>query len=184
MAATTLNFKNKDVCSWKLSASETEFYFSQKFNITFEDLTDIDCKVVWGPTLDKMTNEVDCAQFIKKSLTSIMAFNHVHIIAVGKTDQAYLQFSYNSVNFISTYNLTLAVCTSVFLVSCFVACFILVILQKASNVKLDKAENKVKNSAVIMSIQMAKARAAFNEMQRREGKPLTQDPYVKKNAAY
>ena len=54
IGATTINFKNKDVCSWKLKASESEIYFTRNFNITTEVMYDVDCFLVFGPSLDKM----------------------------------------------------------------------------------------------------------------------------------
>jgi hypothetical protein len=65
-----------------------------------------------------------------------------------------------------------------------VGCFVLFILGKSTNVKLANSENKIKEHAIIISIEMNKSRAAFNEIQRREGKPVQADPVGVENAKY
>ena len=61
---------------------------------------------------------------------------------------------------------------AIFILASLVGCFILFILSKSTNVKLANSENKIKDHAIIISIEMNKARSAFNEIQRREGKPI------------
>ena len=43
VAATTVNFVQGDVCSWKMFAAESEIYFSRRFNITVDTVVDVDC---------------------------------------------------------------------------------------------------------------------------------------------
>ena len=59
--ATTFNFKNKDVCSWKLKPSDSEIYFTRNFNITIENYMATDCYIIYGISLDEMTGYIDCS---------------------------------------------------------------------------------------------------------------------------
>ena len=95
LGATTINFKNKDVCAWKLKASESEIYFTRNFNITIEILYEVDCFIIYGPSIDKMDNEIKCENVT--SYTSIPSEYQVMIVAVGTGYQAYFEFSYATV---------------------------------------------------------------------------------------
>ena len=129
-----------------------------------------------------MTNEIDCSS--STAHDSIPSDQHVWIITVGNKEDAYLQFSFGTVDI---YSFTLSgsvICAGVFLISSIVGCFILFILSKSTEVKLSNSENKIKDHAIIISIEMNKARAAFNEINRREGKPIQNDPVAMENAKY
>ena len=58
--ATTINFANNDVCSWKFIPSTTEMYFNRNYNLTLETMIDVECEIVYGPTRDQMTNSITC----------------------------------------------------------------------------------------------------------------------------
>jgi hypothetical protein len=92
--ATSYLFKNRDVCSWKLKPSDAELYFTTNFNITIENYWKTECYIVYGSSLDKMNDIIDCSKSNMTSYSDIPSDNHVFIIAVGIDDQAYFEFSY------------------------------------------------------------------------------------------
>ena len=95
--ATTFNFKNKDVCSWKLKPSDSELYFTTVFNITVENYYKTDCYIVYGSSIDTMDEIIDCSDSNMTSYTNIPSDNHVFIVAVGTDYMAYFEFSYKVV---------------------------------------------------------------------------------------
>jgi hypothetical protein len=85
------------VCSWKLKPSDSEISFTRNFNITLENYIDTDCYIIWGSSLDTMDNLIDCSGKNMTSYSDIPSTNHVFIVAVGKSDKAYFEFSYKAV---------------------------------------------------------------------------------------
>ena len=55
------------------------------------------------------------------------------------------------------------------LLSCIIACFIGFVLQKTTSVKISRAANKLKDSALVMSIEMNKAETAHAAYQKVSG---------------
>jgi hypothetical protein len=113
-----------------------------------------------------------------------MSNQHVWIVAIGTDSKAYLQFTYSTVDYYPLSTTSSAVAGAVFILASSVGCLILFVLTKSTDAKLGSSENQVKENGVIISIEMNKARAAFNEMQRREGKPIQADPMAVENAKY
>ena len=105
-----------------------------------------------------------------------MSDQHIWIVAVGKDTKAYLQFTYSTVDLYPISTSLSVVIGGIFILASSVGCLILFILTKSTDAKLNTSENQVKEHGVIISIEMNKARAAFNEIQRREGKPIQADP--------
>lgn len=58
------------------------------------------------------------------------------------------------------------------------------ILRVTTGVKVKNLNGKLRDSALIMTVELNKARAAYNESQRRQGKPVVQDQYVRSHAGY
>lgn len=71
MAATTVNFVKGDVCSWKMFPAESELYFGRLFNITIEKMNDVDCQILYGPTIDELTNSINCTESKTKVFKNI-----------------------------------------------------------------------------------------------------------------
>jgi hypothetical protein len=165
VAATTINFLNKDVCSWKLFSAESELYFGRRFNITIDQVVDVDCKVLWGKSIDNLTETIDCSLENKKVINTIPSNATVVIYAIGTSDQAYLGFTYHLIDIIPTTTLLGALGLGLMIIGCAVGCYILFIIRTTSGVKIRKVEGKLKDSATIMTIEMSRARAAFNESQ-------------------
>ena len=84
-------------------------------------------------------------------------------MAIGKNDKAYLEFTYHLVDMISLDVILAGLALSALVLSCGVGCYILFILRTTTAVKIQKIDGKLKDSALIMTIEMAKARAAYNE---------------------
>jgi hypothetical protein len=53
------------------------------------------------------------------------------------------------------------------MIACIVGCFILFILRTTTAIKIKKIDGRLRDSALVMTIQMAKAEAAFNESKKR-----------------
>ena len=87
------------------------------------------------------------------------------IVAIGKNDKAYLEFSYNLIDQIPLDLIVIGVVLIVTILSCIVGCYILFILRTTTAVKIQKIDGKLKDSALIMTVELAKARAAYNESQ-------------------
>mgnify|MGYP000082165593 FL=1 len=87
------------------------------------------------------------------------------IYAIGTSDQAYLGFTYHLIDIIPTTTLLGALGLGLMIIGCAVGCYILFIIRTTSRVKIRKVEGKLKDSATIMTIEMSRARAAFNESQ-------------------
>jgi hypothetical protein len=85
-------------------------------------------------------------------------------VAIGTDDKAYLQFTYGTVDYYPLFTSASIVAGGVFVLACSVGCLILFILSKSTTAKLETSENQVKENGVIISIEMNKARAAFNEI--------------------
>lgn len=64
------------------------------------------------------------------------------------------------------------------IIGCLVGGFILFILKKTTQVKIKKLEGKLKDEAIYMSIEMSKAREAYNDSMQRQGKPVSKDNYA------
>lgn len=90
VAASTIDFGDSDVCSWKMLAPESEIYFSRQFNITIDKVNNVDCKILFGQTLNKLTNEIDCSADSPRTYNNISASNQVVIVAIGKGSDSYI----------------------------------------------------------------------------------------------
>ena len=67
-----------------------------------------------------------------------------------------------------------------FAFSLLVGIYILVIIRNTTSVQIKKLESGIKDPSMIMTFELAKSRAAFNEMQMKMGKPIVVDPVGKK----
>lgn len=76
-------------------APESEIYFSRLFNITIDKVYNTDCRILYGPNLENLTNEIDCSLESPKTYNNISASNQVVIVAIGKGPDSYMQFTYN-----------------------------------------------------------------------------------------
>ena len=57
----TIAYREKDVCSWSIKPSESELYFVRLINITVVTTIGVDCKILYGPSLDQMNKVIDCS---------------------------------------------------------------------------------------------------------------------------
>ena len=73
------------------------------------------------------------------SYTDIPSDNHVFIIAVGKDDTAYFEFSYKVVFTTFWGQFVVMTAAGAVVLSCIIACFIGFVLQKTTTVKINKA---------------------------------------------
>ena len=122
IGATTVNFKNKDVCSWKLKPSESEIYFTRNYNITIENNYETDCYIIYGPSLDEMNQEIKCEN--RTSYTDIPSEYHVMVISIGTNYQAYFEFSYGTMQTDFWEQIAIVAIGSVVFLSCGIAYFI------------------------------------------------------------
>ena len=134
--------------------------------------------------MDQLDNEEECSLENNKVISNINAQQTVVIVAIGKNDKAYLEFSYNLIDQIPLDLIVIGVVLIVTILSCIVGCYILFILRTTTAVKIQKIDGKLKDSALIMTVELAKARAAYNESQIRQGKKPVADSYAKKNEKY
>lgn len=90
LGATTINFVAKDVCSWKLVSSESDLYFSRYFNITIDTVVSMECHILYGPSFDQLTGDIDCSNTNSTIYDTIQSTDSVVIVARGFDDMAYL----------------------------------------------------------------------------------------------
>jgi len=64
---------------------------------------------------------------------------------------------------LDSFQLLGVVVTGLMVIACLVGCYIVGVLRVTTRAKIQKVNNKLKDSALIMTIEMSKARAAFNE---------------------
>ena len=88
---------------------------------------------------------------------------HIVLVAIGKSDMAYLQFSYHLADIYPFWQVYTVLGVGLLIIACMVGCYILFILKITTAVKIKKLDVNLKDSAMIMTIELAKARAAFNE---------------------
>ena len=69
--------------------NDSELYFQRVYNITIDKVSNMTCKLIWGSNIDSMDNELDCGSpgIIAQQ---IMSDQHIWIVAIGKSDEAYL----------------------------------------------------------------------------------------------
>jgi hypothetical protein len=56
LAATTINYKTNDICTWKILPSESELTFARFVNITVNKILYVDCFIYYGTSIDSMNN--------------------------------------------------------------------------------------------------------------------------------
>ena len=88
------------------------------------------------------------------------------VVAVGTGYQAYFEFSYASIQTEFWAQAAFVAFSSVICLACIITFFIQFILAKTTQTKITKAVNKVKDSALVMSIEMNKAKFAHVEYQK------------------
>ena len=88
------------------------------------------------------------------------------IVAIGTGQQAYFEFSYSTMQTDFWAQAAFVAFASVLCLSCAITFFIQFILAKTTQTKISKAVNKVKDSALVMSIEMNKAKFAHAEYQK------------------
>jgi uncharacterized membrane protein len=115
---------------------------------------------VYGKTVDDLNGFIDCSNKNMTSYTNIAADNHVFIVAVGTSDKAYFEFSYKVVQTTFWKQFFIMSVAAAIVLSCLIACFIGFVLQKTTSVKISRAAAKLKDSAIVMSIEMNKAETA------------------------
>ena len=100
------------------------------------------------------------------SYTQIPSEFQVFVVAIGNSDQAYFEFSYSTVQTNFWAQAAFVAFSSVLCLSCAITFFIQFILAKTTQTKITKAVNKVKDSALVMNIEMNKAKFAHGEYQK------------------
>lgn len=94
------------------------------------------------------------------------------IVAIGQSDEAYLQFTYSLSDKYPIWQLISAMCLALVVIGFIVGCYILVLQRLTSSAKMKKLNSGLRDPAMIMTVELSKARSAFNEMQLRMGKPI------------
>lgn len=143
VVATTTEFKKDDVCSWKIVPTDTELGFSRTLNITVNSVIDVDCKVYYGESMDKLLdNSFDCSPKNKTSYSDnkIPANNHAVIVVYGKTNQAQISIQYELADFLDSTTYLILLGFAACVIVCSVNIFILFVLNKTTKVQFSKVK--------------------------------------------
>lgn len=114
---------------------------------------------------------MDCGN---KNLTSfyndfIFADNHIQIIVIAKSDYAYLHMQYALDDLFSGQLFWAGLASAILVLGCSVGCFIQFVLKKTTLGRLNKTNAKLKDYSLNMTIEMNKAKTAFDERLKQKG---------------
>jgi len=70
--------------------SESDLYFWRYFNITIDTVLGVDCKILYGRSMDELTGVIDCGLTNSTMFKNITSDMSVVITAIGLDNSAYL----------------------------------------------------------------------------------------------
>lgn len=144
-------------------SSESDLYFGRYFNISIDTVLGVDCRILYGPSMDDLSGSIDCGLTNQTVFDNITSDQTVVISVVGLNNMAYIQFTYHLVDYVNTITTFSVLGAGLAVIALGVGCYIVFILRVTSGVKIQKINGKLRDSALIMTVELSKARAAFNE---------------------
>ena len=159
LAATTVNYKTNDTCSWKILPSESELTFARFVNITINRILYVECFIYYGTSIDSMTNQINCSGSNSSSygVNQIPSSNHIIIIALGKNDNAYLELTYQLQNYLDLTTIYASLIVGFIVLVCCAGCFQLVVLMRTANANVQRSFRKLMNAGTYISVELSKA---------------------------